>query len=189
MPVRLLPHGSFRTPQRFYGDALILFILIQFGKHLLRAASVCSPLLGLTSSQPVVLETGAAGSRGGHREGVPPAVDRVTRGPWHRSHFPELPPLPPGPSRFAPCKFQPVTLLEILQSPPPQQSWKLQYQEVRISRYCWPSRGRLQPGRGGAMRQGQNLGPRGRAVLLPPASHSSLLSPGPSSALPGNGHK
>lgn len=189
MPVRLLSHGSFRTPQIFYGDTLILFILIQFGKHLLRAASVCSPLLGLTSSQPVGLEMGAAGSWGGHKEGVLPAVGRVKRSPWHHSHFPELPLLPPGPSPFAPCKFQPVKLLVILQSPPPQQSWKLQYHEIRASRYCWLNRGRLQPGRGGSVRQGQSLGPRGRAVLLPPSSHSSPLAPGPSSALPGNGHK
>lgn len=65
---------------------------------------MCSPLLGLTSSRPGGLEMGTAGSRGGHREGVPPAVGRVT-GPWHRSHFPELPPLPLGPSPFTPHKF------------------------------------------------------------------------------------
>lgn len=57
----------------------------------------------------------------------------------------------------------------ILQSPLSQQSWKLQYHVVRISRYCWPSRGRLQPGKGGAVRQGRcpELR-RGNTASLPP---------------------
>ena len=80
------------------------------------------------------------------------------------------------------CKSQPVRLLEILQSPPSQQSWKLQYHVVRMSRYCWPSRGRLQAGEeGDAVRQGQSLGPRGSPGSRLPAPGSWLPAPSGSS--------
>ena len=39
-----------------------------------------------------------------------------------------------------------MKLLMILQSPLSQQSQKLQDHVLKISRYCWPSRARLQPG-------------------------------------------
>lgn len=87
-------------------------------------------------------------------------------------------------------KAQPLKSLEILQSPLSQQSRKLQYHVVRISRYCWPNRGRLQPGKGRAVRQGQSPGEGGARYCLPATqhhlfscpfssfqSHSSLLSP------------
>ena len=90
-----------------------------------------------------------------------------------------------------------MKLLEILQSSLSQQSWKLQYHEVRMARYCWPNRGRLQPGKVGAVKPGRSLEPRGRWTLSPCNQaeqflslsslqrYSSLLFPGPSSHLAG----
>lgn len=97
-----------------------------------------------------------------------------------------LPALPTGPWPLGVCKSQPVRLLEILQSPEGQQSWKLQYHVVRMSRYCWPSRGRLQAGEGDAVRQGQSLGPGGSPSSLPPAVLPVLpdLCPPPSGVTP-----
>lgn len=107
--------------------------------------------------------------------------------------------VPTDPQPLRPMQVPPVKLLEILQSPLSQQAWKLQYHEVRMSRYCWPKRARLQPGKGGAVRQGQSQG-RGEAGHCLPApkqsssscprpslqSGSSLLFPGPSSRRPEN---
>ena len=71
-----------------------------------------------------------------------------------------------------------MKLLMILQSPLSQQSQKLQDHVLKISRYCWPIRARLQPGKGGAVRQewSQAQGGRTLSPFKPPEQFFRPLS-------------
>ena len=72
-----------------------------------------------------------------------------------------------------------MKLLMILQSPLSQQSQKLQDHVLKISRYCWPSRAKLQAGKGGAVRQEWSPGWAEHCLPSNHQSGSSVLSPEP----------